>query len=96
MENISDLISKLSEQLNKKVDDLIVEGLKRKGFVFENRNDIEKFIQSNCRCEDNIDLKKRTYFVNDTPFFLHGYEINPMIIDRELKWTANLGSYKFL
>ena len=72
---IADVIGRLSSQLNKQLEDYMIEGLKRKGFEFENRIELENFIKSNCRCEDRTDIKQRTYFVNDIPFFLHCYEI---------------------
>jgi hypothetical protein len=97
---IADVIGRLSSQLNKQLEDLWIEGLKRKGFEFENRIELENFIKSNCRCEDRTDIKQRTYFVNDIPFFLHCYEIdmdlNPIQTDREFKMSANYGLYAYL
>ena len=97
---IADVIGRLSSQLNKKLEDLWIEGLKRKGFEFKKRIELENFIKSNCRCEDRTDIKQRTYFVNDIPFFLHCYEIemdlNPIQTDRELKMSANYGRYAYL
>ena len=97
---IADVIGKLSSQLNQQLEDYMIEGLKRKGFEFENRIELENFIKSNCRCEDRTDIKQRTYFVNDTPFFLHCYEIEmnltPITTDREVKMSANCGSYAYL
>jgi len=97
---IQDIIGRLSSELNKKLEDLAIEGLKRKGFEFENRIELENFIKSNCRCEDRTDIKQRTYFVNDIPFLLHCYEIEmdltPITIDREVKMSANYGRYAYL
>ena len=94
------VIGKISYQLNQQLEDLWIEGLKRKGFEFENRIELENFIKSNCRCEDRTDIKQRTYFVNDIPFFLHCYETEmnliPIITDREVKMSANCGSYAYL
>lgn len=62
--------------------------------------ELEAFIKSNCRCEDRMDLKQRTYFVNDIPFFLHCYEIenelNQITTDSEVKMSANYGRYAYL
>jgi len=77
-------IDRISSELNKKLEDYIIEGLKRKGFEFENRLELETFIKNNCRCEDTLHKKERVYFANDTPFFLHKYEIemtNPITLD---------------
>lgn len=97
---IADVISSISSQLNKQLEDYIIEGLKRKGFEVENRIELEIFIKSNCRCEDRTDIKQRTYFVNDIPFFLHCYEIKmdltPITTDREVGMSANYGRYAYL
>ena len=97
---IAEVIGRLSSQLNNKLEDLWIEGLKRKGFEFKNRMELENFIKSNCRCEDRTDIKQRTYFVNDIPFFLHCYEIEmdlkPIKTDKEFKMSANYGRYAYL
>jgi len=97
---MADLLCRISSQLNKQLEDLIIEGLKRKGFDFENQMELENFIKSNCRCEYRIDIKQRKYFVNDIPFLLHCYEIemdlNPITTDGEVKMYANYGSYAYL
>lgn len=94
---IADVIGRLSSQLNKQLEDYMIEGLKRKGFEFKNRIELKNFIKSNCRCEDRTDIKQRTYFANDIPFFLHCYEIKmDLTTDREIKMSANYGSYAYL
>ena len=97
-ENMTSLII---DRLKTEIENLFIEGLKRKGFEFENRIELENFIKSNCRCEDITDIKQRTYFVNNIPFFLHCYEINmnltPTFNDKgEIKLSYNYGSYSFL
>lgn len=96
----ADVIGRYYSKLNKQLEYYIIEGLKRKGFEFENRMELENFIRSNCRCEDRPDIKQRTYFANDIPFFLHCYEIvidlNPITTDREVKMSVNYGSYVYL
>lgn len=97
---IESVIAGISSQLNKQLEYYMIEGLKRKGFEFENRMELENFIKSNCRCEDRADIKQRIYFVNDIPFFLHCYEIdmylNQFQTDREFKMSANYGHYAYL
>jgi len=39
---------------------LIIDGLKRKGFEFDNRIDLENFIKSNCRVVDDLNKKTTT------------------------------------
>jgi hypothetical protein len=97
--SLSNVIGRLSSQLNKQLEDYIIEGLKIKGFEFENRLELENFIKSNCRCEDNIDYKERVYYVNDIPFFLHKYEVIQEPIteyNNGFRMSANYGSYAYL
>lgn len=95
------IISSLSSKLNQQLENYIIEGLKRKGFEFKNKSELENFIKSNCKCEDRTDLKQRTYFVNDIPFFLHCYEVkmnlNLITNDKgEVKTSVNYGSFAYL
>lgn len=86
--------------LESQLELLIIEGLKRKGFEFENRIDLEQFIINNCRVVDDIGKKQRHYYVSDKPFFLHNYEIafNPMIktLDNQVSLSADYGTYCYL
>ena len=97
---IASVTGRLFSQLNKQLEDYMIEGLKRKGFEFENRMELENFIKSNCRCEDRTDIKQRIYFVNDIPFFLHCYEfdmdLNSIQTDGEFKISTNYGHYAYL
>lgn len=97
---LADVIGRLSSELNKKLEDIMIEGLKLKGFEFKNKIELENFIKAHCRCEDNIDLKERIYFVKDIPFFLHKYEIEmdtqPFYEERKYSMTANYGRYAYL
>ena len=85
--------------LSFKFDKLIIEGLKRKGFEFKHKLELEAFIKERCRCEDNVDLKKRTYYIDNIPFFLHDYNIEPIDhikTNDGYTITANLGTYTYL
>lgn len=96
---INEITVKVCEELTNKFESLIIEGLKLKGYEFENKIDLEKFVKENCRCQDYADVKQRTYFVKDEPFFFHDYNIIYEPIkeyDRGIKMSANYGLYKFL
>lgn len=60
------MIDALSMQLAKKIDNCIVHGLERKGYVFNNKQDLDIFIKENCRAE--VYQQTTRYFVNDIPF----------------------------
>jgi DNA-binding winged helix-turn-helix (wHTH) protein len=97
---IHDFVSNLSNDLNKKLDDYVIEGLKRKGFKFKNKVELKAFVKERCSCKDNIDIKEKVYYVDNIPFFLHNYQIEtlqmPLTTDNEYNITANLGSYAYL
>ena len=90
-----DVISRLFNQL----EVLLIQGLKNKGFEFENRIELENFIRTRCRKEDHIEFKKHIYYVDEIPFFVHYYEVvfEPITEDNNgIKMTANYGKYAFL
>ncbi len=59
---IHDVIGRISNELNKQLENLIIEGLKRKGFEFKHRIELEAFVKERCRYEDNVDLKEKFYY----------------------------------
>lgn len=95
-----DVLQEIYNELNKKLKNYFIEGLKRKGFEFKNEIESESFIKERCRAEDNIDLKEKVYYVDNIPFFLHNYNTDPiempLITDRECKISASLGTYAYL
>lgn len=100
MKNIQDeIIQKVTSDLYDKLEALIIEGLKRKGFVFSTYEETCLFVKQNCRKTENIQQKKHIYYVNNIPFFLHKYEViyEPITEDNNgIKITANYGEYAFL
>lgn len=91
--------NQLIKDLHNQLDNLIVEGLKLKGFEFENKQDLEAFLKERCKRTDNIDHQEHVYYVDDIPFFLHRYEsvYSPITQDDNgIRMSANFGSYCFL
>ena len=92
------IITDFSNSFNNQFETSIIEGLKLKGFEFQNKKELESFIEQNCRCEDNFGIKQRIYYVFDQPFFLHDYniemELTQTIEDRSI--SANYGSFAYL
>lgn len=90
--------SKVNEFVNQ-IEDVIIEGLKRKGYTFEDRDRLEFFIKEKCRCEHNKDSNISTYYVNDTPFLKHKHNSLPKFkISEEdhFSVSVNLGEYIYL
>lgn len=94
--DILELITKdLCIGLTIKFDEIIIEGLKRKGFVFEDKDQVVEFVKNNCRCEDYAHIKERIYFVNDEAFLLHIYR-SEIEMNTNCNLTATYGSYSYL
>lgn len=95
-----DVIDRLSNDLNRQLEDSVIEGLKRKGFKFKHKLELETFLKHRCRCVDYIDLKKRVYYVDDVPFFLHNYKneiiSDPRITGNPNKVVGKLGTFAYL
>ncbi|MCG8813301.1 hypothetical protein G1K66_08505 [Tenacibaculum finnmarkense] len=95
---INELRDRISVSENKGLEYYFLEGLKRKSIVVAHHN-LEIFVKEKCRCEDNLDLKHRTYFVNNTPFLLHKYitKVGPIITDNgKISIKANFGDFIYL
>jgi len=65
------IIYQITNGLVSKLESLIIEGLKLKGFEFNNQLELETFVKERCRRTDNIEFEEHIYYVDDTPFFLH-------------------------
>jgi len=103
MENFQSLAQKLTQdvicELQTQLEYYIIEGLKIKGFEFENKIELENFVKERCRRTDNIKFKEHTYYVDNIPFFLHKYEViyEPIIeYNNTVKMHANYGYYSYL
>jgi len=78
---------------------LIIDGLRRKGFEFDKREDLENFIKTRCRREDYTHKQQHFYYVDEIPFFLHNYEViyNPIEQnENSTSISANMGTYQYL
>lgn len=97
---INQRIEELYDKLHYKINEIVVEGLKKKGFEFKNKFEVEQFIVANCRCVDNTETKQRIYFVNNTPFLMHNYEVKvdlPKIERCEyVSMYASIGEFAYL
>ena len=93
-------ISRISYNLNSRLETFVIEGLKRKGFEFNNKSELVNFIEHRCKREDNTYLKQITYFIDNEPFFLHDYNIKmdlTTIIDgKNTTIIASYGNFAYL
>ena len=90
---------KLSNVLADKFDDILIEGLKRKGFEFNHKIHLEYFIQERCECVDDVKRKTKIYYVDNNPFLAHNYSvefIQDFNTNEGFKVSASLGSFTYL
>jgi len=92
--------SQIAEKMQKSFEDVFIEGLKRKGYLFDNKFELEEFVKEKCTVEIRDDINEKTYTVDGVPFLVHKEEINvvPNFIDDERGMTVicDYGQYKFL
>ena len=69
-----DLIqSKMEEAvqlMNDELDEVIVKGLKRKGFEFNSMKELSEFIKERGRIEVAADSENKTYYIDEIPFLI--------------------------
>lgn len=80
------------------MDMVITEGLKRKGFEFENNFEIEQFIRERCKMTINEETEERILYVDDIPFLLIilKNDISFDYTDKTTTVTADYCRYKFI
>lgn len=97
--NLSALVSEMVQKLTELLDSKIIEGLQRKGFTFERKEDFVAFIKTRMTAEDNVFMNRKTYFVDGVPFFVHyysDYNANVIWFEEKTSMSANFGSFQFL
>jgi len=85
------LINTVVTRTNERLEDLFVEGLRRKGFEFKDKKELGDFVSKHCRCEHTP--TNSIYFLNNIPF-MSKYEM-PTIYEGSRTATIS-GSYTFL
>ena len=97
---IKELFEEYHEKLLHEFDNKIIEGLKRKGYTFRTRNELEEFVKENCKIvrQEHEDLKEsQTFYVNKVPFLYYVPATGLQKIDQnENRFSVTLGSYSFL
>lgn len=97
---INNVFFNLYNDLNNQIEYYFIEGLKRKGFEFENKIVLASFVKDHCICADNINIKQRTYYVDDVPFILHSYDSENIYevktINEVTKVVSDLGNFYYL
>ena len=69
------IMEMISRKMRQTTDDILIEGLNRKGFMFCNMAEVEAFVREHCTCTNNRIDKVRTYYVKGIPFLIYDYSI---------------------
>lgn len=90
---VDDVVSGIIE----KVDNIFIEGLKRKGHVFNSRFELENFIKERCNCIEKDGVK--TYSCDHIPFLVYEPEndfgIEQDFITQTITFKGSIGTYSF-
>lgn len=94
----NEIINRAIEEFDTEFKQIIIKGLKIKGYTFNSEIELLVFVSINCKVIDNNNTKQKTFYVNDTPFMIYDYkiEVNNFFNDKEIKITANYGKYLFV
>jgi hypothetical protein len=84
----------MQEKATNVLDEIITEGLRLKGFVFDNKFELASFIVDNCRAYSKGDTT--TYLVCNDPFLAYRKENSITISEDPLTVHSTLGEYKYL
>lgn len=95
----SEIMEQIIQSFSKKIDEIVIDGLKLKGYYFDNKIELEAFIKENCSAFKSGN--ETTYFVKGKPFLIHIFkdEVDPIAYDQitgETTIKANYGEYKYL
>ena len=93
-EHIKDSMLKISNR----IDEIITEGLRRKGFEFEDKKELIKFVQRHCECVHGVLAKTKTYYANGEAFLIweENYEITQSYQDGNIIFHADCGKYEYV
>lgn len=94
-----ELIGSMVEKSANRIDEILIEALKVKGFEFEDKSSLENFLKTKCKSISNVEEKTITLYVDETPFLM--YDFNPIIepVDMEnnsITFRSTFAGYKFL
>jgi hypothetical protein len=90
------IINLVSKNLSNKFQEIIIEGLKLKGYEFQSQEELFQFIKENCVKHDYPHLHEAIYFVKGERFLLHKYETEFSFSENRKSINASYGSFAFL
>ena len=55
--------------------------------------------KTRCKCIENVPIKQRIYYIDETPFFLHNYQVTEAamkIQGNNITMSSDYGSFAYL
>lgn len=86
-----ELEDKVVDSLTKNFENIIIEGLKRKGIEFDDKNELFDFAKENLSCLRRGD--SITYYLNNIPFVIIKYKLSTLSLEtteREFNYEADV------
>jgi hypothetical protein len=93
------LIDNIYNDFIQQTNNIFIEALKRHGYIFNNKEELNIFISNNCEAIVNNSIDQfTTYYVKGVPFLLFNKNIssNILIKEKENSFSVKYGQYKFL
>jgi hypothetical protein len=93
-----ELSNRITQQITSRFNDIIIEGLERKGYVFPYLEELEDFVRSHCNSVIDEQKSVRIFYVKEQPFLIHHFKPETSIEISEDGRTASatLGHYQFV
>lgn len=100
-EQIQEAQRQINESIKNQFDEIFIQALKFKGFEFESRHDLEKFVSQNCSSLTESKNPTTTYFYcYGEPFLKTSWDDQPKINFRTEEqapiYYANFYKYEFI
>jgi DNA-binding winged helix-turn-helix (wHTH) protein len=93
------MYGKNHKTVDRQTNQVFIEGLKRKGYLFDSSKKIEQFAASRCSKQENQLENCTTYLVDNQPFLIHSHQqtIDVSNVEKEgFIITASAGSFAFV
>lgn len=101
MDVIQELSKNYSKNLLKTIDFHVKEGIKRKGFEFNSKEEFHIFLSERCNCHIHTHLNKKIFFIDQKPFLIHEYNEEEAFSQNtddpsNITFTLSFGNFKFI
>jgi len=93
------MISRILDEFHNRFQQVLIEGLLKKGISIKDKKDLLDFIEKHCRREVYRNNTEHIYYIDNVPFlkFTHDNYVNMPVFDNgQYRVSANMGTYEFI